>query len=173
MNKFIAVVAYIQGMSFEDREQLIEAWEPHYDRSRANRPVIDTMALGMKRTKAINAYYTEYNIDNLYEYCVFKNAINVINRFARTLRADGGVMNSGFTLGHWRPAGRGGKHLPVNWFVQVAKENFNLGDNPMEHPVKWNFQQQMVYVFKNCPVDVDKEVVPELYKYIALLGNVY
>lgn len=174
MGKPIAnVAAFIRGMSFEEREAVIVNWQ--YDRERANRTVFDTSEC--KRRHGEVVYMGHWNIDNLYEYCVFKNCIMVLNRCYGTITENGDntqVHKAGFTLGHWIPMGNGGAHLPSNWFIQNAQENFRAGDKLPEQPEKFDLREQMLYLLTCCnKLKKNYAHTVELRQYIEWLKEVY
>lgn len=174
MGKPIAnVAAYIRGMSFEEREAVIVNWD--YDKSRARRFSFDTSDCNRNHAEVL--YLGHYNIDNLYEYCVFKNCIMVLNRAYGTITEtenNAKVHKAGFTLGHWRPLGKGGVHLPSNWFIQNAKENFKSGDKLLDEPEKFSIMAQMLYLI-GCTdqLELNESMKMELYQYLEWLKEVY
>lgn len=164
------VAAYIRGMSFEEREAVVMNWE--YDRSRANRTIFDTSEC--KRRHAEVIYLGHYNVDNLYELCVFKNFIYILNKAYGKMSPSDQVHKGGFTLGHWVPAGRGGAHLPSNWFVQKAIENFNSGDKILPEPEKFDFYKQLTEILLvTCEYTIDRDYAEQLHFYLNKLREVY
>ena len=173
MGKPIAnVAAFIRGMSFEERDAVVRNWE--YDRSRANRTIFDTV--DCKRSHAEVVYLGHYNVDNLYELCVFKNYIYLLNKAYEKISLSDQVHKDGFTLGHWLPMGKGGAHLPSNWFIQKASENFNSGDKILAEPEKFDYTGQLSYmldVVMNYNKTIDGTYAEDVFFYKDKFKEVY
>ena len=173
MGKPIAnVAAFIRGMSFEERDAVVRNWD--YDRSRANRTMFDTA--DCKRSHAEVVYLGHYNVDNLYELCVFKNYIYLLNKGWGKISPSDQVHKDGVTLGHWLPMGKGGAHLPSNWFIQKASDNFRSGDKILPESEKWDLNTQtleLIHLFLSYDKRIDTQYSEDLKFYKDKFKEVY
>ncbi len=158
------VLSVVRSLSFEDRDDFVRS---HIYRSSGSRVIkLDTTHL--TRDRAISAYYPEYSLDNLYEYCVFRNLITLLNQYGRLEK------KRRFTLGHWLPLSRGGTHTPNNWIIQTYSDNQLQKDDLPASSTKWTLSQQTEYIKNNINfMFVDDTVLRDLQKYIDMFSRVY
>lgn len=160
-----ATMLCVTRLSFEDRDAFIRSHS--YDPSNSNHMVLNCE--GLNREKTVARYYPHYTLDNLYEYCVFRNIIHLLNCYGR-LRG-----KRAFTLGHYRPLNKGGEHHASNWIIQTASDNQRQADSEFENPKKWTLTEQKNYIMSKIDyhLGVDESFEAELSKYIMKLGKVY
>lgn len=169
-NLRIAVLTAVNLLSFEDRDDFVRSHR--YDKENSNTFVLNTE--GLKRTAALGRYYPHYTVDNLYEYCIFRNLITLLNQYAKLFKADGVTPSKrAFTLGHWKPLVKGGAHHRSNWFIQTFEENMKAGETV---PVgeKWSLKEQVDYIMSKINFNfVDEKYLVEMHEYVNSLGKVY
>ncbi len=159
-----AVLSVVRSLSFEDRDDFIRSHRYSFGHSKAIK--LDTE--GLNRDRATSAYYPHYTVDNLFEYCVFRNLITLLNKYGRLPK------KRQFTLGHWLPMSRGGTHTSENWIIQTYEDNQKQSDDLPPHPTKWTLNQQIDYIKTTTTyLFVDDTVLQDMQKYIDLLGRVY
>lgn len=159
-----AVLSVIYSLDFEDRDHFVN--NHSYDNNGSRYISLNTSDL--KRERAIGAYYPHYSVDNLFEYCVFRNLITLLNKYARLTK------KRQFTLGHWKPLYRGGEHIASNWIIQTYEDNQRQGDDLPPHPDKWELETQTQYILSKINFSfVDDSVLQDIQKYIKMLGKVY
>ncbi|XAO54291.1 hypothetical protein [Yersinia phage vB_YenM_P778] len=157
-------LASVTQMSFEDRDNFIRTHK--YSKQNSN-----TMTLNchdMNREQTLTKYYPHYTIDNLYEYCLVRNLITLLNKYGNM------KGKRAFTLGHYKPLNRGGAHHISNWVIQSARDNQKQGDKLPENPVKWSYTEQVNYIMSKIDYFlVDDSVLEDLQFYILMFGKVY
>lgn len=168
-NLRVAVLTAINSMSFEDRDHFVRSHK--YNPENSNHFVINTDNL--KREAAMGRYYVHYTLDNLYEYCVFRNLITLLDQYARLLKTDGSPTKRAFTLGHWKPLVHGGEHHASNWIIQTKMDNERSGETI--HPTdKWSLEYQIHYIMSKINFNfVDESKLKEMRLYIKMLGKCY
>lgn len=160
----MAVLSVIYSLDFEDRDHFVR--RHIYDRKGSRYISINTD--GLRRDRAIGAYYPHYSLDNLYEYCVFRNLITLLNKYGRL------TGKRQFTLGHWKPLYRGGEHIASNWIIQTYADNQNQGDDLPPSDSKWSLSEQVSYIISKINYNfVDDIFLSDMQKYIQMLGKVY
>lgn len=159
-----AVLSVVRSLSFEDRDDFVRS---HTYNSAFSRGItLDTD--GLNRDRATSAYYPHYSVENLYEYCIFRNLITLLNQYGRL------SGKRRFTLGHWKPMYRGGVHTAENWVIQTYEDNQKQGDDLPPQEVKWSLQEQVKYITSKINYNfVDDSVLQDIQKYIQMLGKVY
>lgn len=159
-----AVLYVVRSLSFEDRDDFVRSHLYNPKGSRYIRLNTD----GMKREKAVSAYYPQYSVDNLYEYCVFRNLITLLNQYGRL------TGKRQFTLGHWKPLFRGGEHIAMNWVIQTYADNQSQGDDLPPSDTKWSLKEQVEYIMSKINFNfVDDKFLKDMQKYVMMLGKVY
>lgn len=133
-------------LDFDERQEFIDSHK--YDPSNSNHMVLWNR--GSFRDKSLFRYYPHYTIDNLYEYCVVKNTIAVLNKLCRY------SGKQAFTLGHHKPVTKGGEHHCSNWFIQTQLDNQKQGETILDTP-KMTYEEQKTYLKNNMPPMLDKE----------------
>ena len=132
-------------LDFDERQEFIDSHK--YDPSNSNHMVLWNR--GSFRDKSLFRYYPHYTIDNLYEYCVVKNTIAVLNKLCRY------SGKQAFTLGHHKPVTKGGEHHCSNWFIQTQEDNQKQGEKLPETP-KMTWEEQKAYLKNNMPSMLDR-----------------
>lgn len=159
-----AVLSVVRSLSFEDRDDFVRS---HVYRAEGSRG-ITLNTEGLNRDRATSAYYPHYSVDNLFEYCVFRNLITLLNKYARL------TGKRQFTLGHWKPMFKGGTHTAENWVIQTYEDNQKQGDDLPPYPEKWSLQEQVQYITSKINYNfVDDTVLRDILKYIQMLERVY
>ena len=140
-----AAAMSVLRLDFDERQEFIESHK--YDPSNSNHMVLWNR--GKFRDSALFQYYPHYTIDNLYEYCVVKNTIAVLNKLCRY------SGKQAFTLGHHKPVTKGGEHHCSNWFIQTQEDNQKQGEKLPETP-KMTWEEQKAYLKNNMPSMLDR-----------------
>jgi hypothetical protein len=163
----------INTQSFEERAEFIETYRPNYVRSESLR-----QSDVYKRRRYLHRHVRRrhvrlatslFTVDNVYEHFVFKNTVAILNKMYGTAH---------FTIGHHIPLGRGGHHHRTNWFIQLGKENHQLGDEVPKQRNKMGFKSQVKHL-KDYMKKHEEEYQPlvdlkeELEYHLELLKEVY
>lgn len=155
----------VMSMTFDDRDAFVKSHQ--YDK--ANAPILDIDCKGLNREQTLNRYYPHYTLDHLFEYCVVRNLISLLNAYGQL------KGKRAFTLGHYLPLGQGGTHNISNWIIQTASDNQRQGCEAFEETEKWSLTQQVNYIMSKIDyhLGVDESYLDELQSYIMAFGKVY
>ena len=157
-NLKVSVLVAVNGMSFEDRDEFVRSHK--YDKFNSNHFVLNTE--GLKREQSLNRYYPHYTVDNLYEYCIFRNLIALLNQYGKLLKPSGDPTRRAFTLGHWKPLVKGGEHHPINWIIQTQEDNQRAGEK-VPDGAKWSLQEQVTYIMSKINFNfVDESKIEDM-----------
>lgn len=163
----------INTQSFEERAEFIEGYRQHYVRSESlrNSNVYKRSKYLHKhpRRKHVRLATAFFSVDNVYEFFVFKNVTAILNKMYGT---------SHFSIGHHVPLAKGGHHHRTNWFIQLGRENNELGDEMPTQRNKIGYRAQVKYI-RDYIVKHEKKYKPsidlkeELDYLLKLLKEVY
>lgn len=130
-----SIAMMVVEMDFETRQEFIKSHK--YDKDNSN-----SFSLNTSNTKNNHqrqrSYYPHYTVDNLYEYCVFRNLVTILNKVFNM------PPKNQFVLSHHKSMSEGGEHLKGNLFIQTR--HASKSDVNREGETKMTLQEQINYI---------------------------
>lgn len=114
-----------------------------------------------------NLNWCSLDVDNLYQYYVFRSLIVNLNLAGRLKN------NKAFTLGHYIPFRKGGVHFPCNWIIQTRKENSLAGDTMPRFKDKWTWEKQMGYINAHLPPNLKEPYASRAKEMMRIVKSFY